>query len=126
MEKRWQEPLRGRLKWKVAVITGGGEGIGFASRDSSVKEGPSSSYRPPPKRALDRAVKLIKRVHGVQGDVANLADLDRLVCPQSGGGSMCFNQRWSGQVLAKITEAHFDKLSMGNAVYGQKVFFDLE
>src|SRR4029077_15281235 len=68
-----------KLKGKVAVITGGSTGIGLATAKLFVKEGANVFITGRRRKELDEAVKAIGRnVTGVQGDVANLADLDRL------------------------------------------------
>ncbi len=69
----------GRLQGKVAVITGGTTGIGLASTKLFVKEGAHVFITGRRQKELDEAVKAIgSGVTGVQGDVAKLADLDRL------------------------------------------------
>ena len=69
----------GKLQGKVAVITGGTTGIGFASAKLFVKEGAYVFITGRRQKELDEAVKAIgTNVSGVQGDVAQLADLDRL------------------------------------------------
>ena len=69
----------GRLQGKVAVITGGTEGIGLATAKLFVKEGAFVFITGRRQKELDEAVKAIgSNVTGVQGDVAKLADLDRL------------------------------------------------
>src|ERR1700678_1445096 len=68
-----------RLQGKVAVITGGTTGIGLAAARLFVKEGAYVFITGRRQKELDAAVKEIgSNVTGVQGDVANLADLDRL------------------------------------------------
>ena len=69
----------GKLQGKVAVITGGTEGIGLATAKLFVKEGAYVFITGRRQKELDEAVKAIgSNVSGVQGDVAKLADLDRL------------------------------------------------
>src|SRR5271168_5656965 len=69
----------GKLQGKVAVITGGTEGIGWATAKLFVKEGAFVFITGRRQKELDEAVKAIgTNVYGVQGDVAQLADLDRL------------------------------------------------
>src|SRR5580692_5460573 len=69
----------GKLQGKVAVITGGTEGIGLATAKLFVKEGAFVFITGRRQKELDEAVKAIgTNASGVQGDVANLADLDRL------------------------------------------------
>src|SRR6516225_7515807 len=67
------------LQGKVAVITGGGSGIGLATAKRFVEEGAYVFITGRRKRELDKAVAEIgKNITAVQGDVSNLADLDRL------------------------------------------------
>ena len=65
---------------KVAVITGGSTGMGLATANRFVGEGMDQVFITGRRKdALDRAAAEIgKNVTAVQGDVANLADLDRL------------------------------------------------
>jgi NAD(P)-dependent dehydrogenase (short-subunit alcohol dehydrogenase family) len=69
----------GKLEGKVALITGGNSGIGLATAKRFVNEGAYVFITGRRKSELDAAVKEIgKNVTAVQGDVANLDDLDRL------------------------------------------------
>src|ERR1700760_3614711 len=69
----------GKLQGKVAVITGGTSGIGLATAKLFVAEGAYVFITGRRPKELDEAVKAIgTNVTGVQGDAANLADLDRL------------------------------------------------
>ena len=68
------------LNGKVAVITGGNSGIGLATAKRFVEEGAYVFITGRRQAELDKAVALIgKNVTAVQGDVTNLADLDRIV-----------------------------------------------
>jgi NAD(P)-dependent dehydrogenase (short-subunit alcohol dehydrogenase family) len=68
-----------KLQGKTAVITGGTEGIGLATAKLFVKEGAYVFITGRRQKELDEAVKAIgTNVCGVQGDVAQLTDLDRL------------------------------------------------
>jgi NAD(P)-dependent dehydrogenase (short-subunit alcohol dehydrogenase family) len=68
-----------KLSGKVAVITGGSSGIGLAAARRFVDEGAYVFVTGRRRLELDRARAAIGRnVTAVQGDVANLADLDRL------------------------------------------------
>jgi len=69
----------GKLQGKVAVITGGTTGIGFAAAKLFVEEGAYVFITGRRQKKLNEAVKAIgDNVTGVQGDVSKLADLDRL------------------------------------------------
>jgi NAD(P)-dependent dehydrogenase (short-subunit alcohol dehydrogenase family) len=68
-----------RLENKVAVITGGSSGIGLATAQQFIDEGAFVFITGRRQAELDDAVKQIgKNVIGVQGDVAELSDLDHL------------------------------------------------
>ncbi|HYY40904.1 MAG TPA: glucose 1-dehydrogenase [Nitrososphaera sp.] len=104
-----------RLDGKIAVITGGNSGIGLATAQRFVDEGAYVFIAGRRQSELDAAVKQIgKNVTGVQGDVSNLADLDRLyatVKEQKGHIDILFANAGVGELvpLEAITEAHFDK-----------------
>jgi NAD(P)-dependent dehydrogenase (short-subunit alcohol dehydrogenase family) len=106
----------GRLDRKVAVITGGTEGIGLAAAQLFVKEGAYVFVTGRRKKELDEAVTAIGRnVTGVQGDVAKLADLDRLyevVANVKGRIDIIFANAGVGEFvpLGNVSEEHFDKL----------------
>jgi NAD(P)-dependent dehydrogenase (short-subunit alcohol dehydrogenase family) len=71
--------LTGKLEGKIALITGGSRGIGLATAKEFVKEGAYVFITGRREPELAAAAKEIGRnVTGVQGDVSNLADLDRL------------------------------------------------
>jgi NAD(P)-dependent dehydrogenase (short-subunit alcohol dehydrogenase family) len=68
-----------KLLGKMAVVTGGTSGIGFATAKSFVDEGAFVFITGRRQKKLDEAVKAIgSNVVGVRGDVSNLQDLDRL------------------------------------------------
>jgi NAD(P)-dependent dehydrogenase (short-subunit alcohol dehydrogenase family) len=68
-----------KLEGKIALITGGNSGIGLATAKRFVNEGAYVFVTGRRDAALAKAVKEIgKNVTGVQGDVSNLNDLDRL------------------------------------------------
>jgi NAD(P)-dependent dehydrogenase (short-subunit alcohol dehydrogenase family) len=73
------EDAMGRLEGRIAVITGANSGIGLASAKRFVAEGARVILTGRRQEELDKAVRAIGAgVTAVQGDVSNLADLDRL------------------------------------------------
>jgi NAD(P)-dependent dehydrogenase (short-subunit alcohol dehydrogenase family) len=69
----------GKLDGKVAAITGGSSGIGLATAQRFVAEGAYVFITGRRQTELDKAKAAIgKNVTTVQGDIANLDDLDRL------------------------------------------------
>src|SRR5689334_6244984 len=69
----------GKLDGKTALVTGGNSGIGLATAKQFVNEGAYVFITGRREAELTAAVNEIGRnVAGVQGDVSNLADLDRL------------------------------------------------
>ena len=104
-----------KLEGKVTVITGGNSGIGLATAQLFVQEGAYVFITGRRQRELDEAVKQIgDNVTGVQGDMSNLADLDRLfdtVKQLKGQLDILFANAGLGEFLPweKISEAHYDK-----------------
>jgi len=79
MDRRKPMTENKKLLGKVVLITGGTEGIGLATAKLFVKEGAYVFITGRRQKELDEAVKAIgSNVSGVQGDIAKLADLDRL------------------------------------------------
>jgi NAD(P)-dependent dehydrogenase (short-subunit alcohol dehydrogenase family) len=106
-----------KLEGKVAVITGGNSGIGLATAQRFATEGAYIFITGRRQSELDAAVKQIGKnsTTAVQGDVSNLADLDRLyatVKEQKGHIDILFANAGVGELvpLGAITEAHFDKM----------------
>jgi NAD(P)-dependent dehydrogenase (short-subunit alcohol dehydrogenase family) len=105
-----------KLEGKIAVITGGNSGIGLATAKRLVSDGAHVFITGRRQNELDAAVSEIgKNVSGIQGDVSNLADLDRLytkVKDQKGRLDILFaNAGIGGFVpLGEISEEHFDKI----------------
>jgi NAD(P)-dependent dehydrogenase (short-subunit alcohol dehydrogenase family) len=106
----------GKLQGKVAVITGGTEGIGLATATLFAKEGAYVFITGRRQKELDEAVETIGRnVSGIQGDAAKHADLDRLyktVAEVKGRIDIVFANAGVGEFapLGGISEEHFDKL----------------
>ena len=109
-----------KLEGKVAVITGGSSGIGLAAAQRFVAEGAYVYITGRRQSELDTAVRQIGRnVTAVQGDVSNLADLDRLyatVQQQHGRIDVVFANAGGVELapLGEISEAHFDKTFNSN------------
>lgn len=110
-----------KLTGKIAVITGGSSGIGLAAAKSFVAEGAHVFITGRRESELAKAKAEIGRgVTAVQGDVANLADLDRLydaVKKEKGAldvivASAGFVERAS---LADSAPEHFDRTFNVNA-----------
>ena len=108
--------MSGRLEGKIAVITGGNSGIGLATAKRFVAEGAYVFITGRRQPELDAAVKEIgHNVTAVQGDVARLADLDRLFAAvRTGKGhiDILFANAGTAEfaALGEITEDHFDKI----------------
>ena len=104
-----------KLEGKVALVTGGNSGIGLATAARFADEGAKVFITGRRKEELDKAVAEIGHgAVGVQGDVSNLADLDRLyavIKQQAGRLDVLFANAGGGEFapLGQITEAHFDK-----------------
>jgi NAD(P)-dependent dehydrogenase (short-subunit alcohol dehydrogenase family) len=109
-----------KLEGKIAVITGGNSGIGLAAAQRFVAEGAYVYITGRRQSELDTAVRQIGRnVTAVQGDVSNLADLDRLyatVQQQHGRIDVVFANAGGVELapLGEISEAHFDKTFNSN------------
>jgi NAD(P)-dependent dehydrogenase (short-subunit alcohol dehydrogenase family) len=106
----------GKLDGKVALVTGGNSGIGLATAKRFVAEGAHVYITGRREAELAAAVKEIgKNVTGVQGDVAKLADLDRLFAQikrEKGKLDIVFANAGiaSFAPLGTITEEHFDSI----------------
>jgi len=105
----------GKLDGKVAVITGGSSGMALASAKRFVDEGAYVFTTARRQQGLDEAVRQIGRnVTAVQGDMANLDDLDRLfdtVKQEKGRIDVLYASAGIGEAapLGEITEELFDK-----------------
>jgi NAD(P)-dependent dehydrogenase (short-subunit alcohol dehydrogenase family) len=112
--------MSGKLEDKVAVISGGNSGIGLATARRFVAEGAYVFITGRRSAELDSAVKEIgENVTAVQGDVARLADLDRLydtVRKTRGRIDILFANAGVAEFapLGEITEEHFDRVFDAN------------
>src|SRR4051794_16947752 len=100
----------GKLDGKVAVITGATSGMALATARLFVEEGAYVFVTGRRKDKLDEAVRSIGRnAPGVQGDAANLADLDRLyetVGKEKGRIDVLFASAGTGEFapIGEVTE----------------------
>src|SRR5467141_2470552 len=106
----------GKLEGKIALITGGNSGIGLATAKEFVKEGAYVFITGRRDAELAVAVKEVGRnVTGVQGDVSNLGDLDRLFAQikrEKGKLDIVFANAGIARyaALGKITEELYDSI----------------
>jgi NAD(P)-dependent dehydrogenase (short-subunit alcohol dehydrogenase family) len=105
-----------RLQGKVAVITGGSSGMGFATAEQFVSEVAYVYITGRREKELDAAVaKIGKNIAAVQGDVSNLKDLDRLyakIAEHKGRVDIVFANAGIGNQMAplgSITEEQIDR-----------------
>jgi NAD(P)-dependent dehydrogenase (short-subunit alcohol dehydrogenase family) len=107
--------VMGKLDGKVAVITGATSGMALASAKLFVDEGAYVFITGRRQDALDAAIEHVGRnVTGVQGDAANLGDLDRLfetVQADKGSIDVLYANAGTGEEakLGEITEEQFDQ-----------------
>ena len=110
-----------KLNGKVAVITGGSTGIGLATARLFVEEGAYVFITGRRQAELDKAkAEIGKNVTAVQGDVANLSDLDKLYAAvKSEKGALDIVVANAGiveMVMTKdVTQEHYDKTFNINA-----------
>jgi NAD(P)-dependent dehydrogenase (short-subunit alcohol dehydrogenase family) len=106
----------GKLEGRIALVTGGNSGIGLATAKRFVSEGAYVFITGRREHELAAAVKEIGRdVIGVQGDVANFADLDRLFAQikrEKGKLDILFANAGVARyaALGGITEEFFDSI----------------
>jgi NAD(P)-dependent dehydrogenase (short-subunit alcohol dehydrogenase family) len=111
-----KEKYMGKLEGKIALITGGNSGIGLATAKQFVHEGAYVFITGRREPELAAAVKEIGRnVTGVQGDVSNLGDLDRLfaqVKREKGKLDIVFANAGIATYapFGEITEEHYDSI----------------
>ena len=106
----------GKLDGKVALITGGTSGIGFATARLFVAEGAQIYVTGRRKDKVEEAVtKIGKGCIGVQGNVADMADLDRLfnqITKEFGRLDIVFANAGTAEYapMGQIDEAHFERI----------------
>jgi NAD(P)-dependent dehydrogenase (short-subunit alcohol dehydrogenase family) len=111
-----KEEYMGKLDGKIALVTGGNSGIGLATAKQFVNEGAYVYISGRRDTELAAAVKEIgENVTGIQGDVSNLGDLDRLFAQikrQSGKLDIVFANAGVARyaALGAISEEFFDSI----------------
>src|SRR6201997_2396601 len=105
-----------KLEGKTALITGGTSGIGLAAARAFVNEGAYTFITGRREAELAAAVKEIGRnVTGIQGDVSNLGNLDRLfqqIKREKGRLDIVFANAGVAKyaALGTITEEFYDEI----------------
>jgi NAD(P)-dependent dehydrogenase (short-subunit alcohol dehydrogenase family) len=100
---------------KIVLITGGNSGIGLATAKRFAREGATVYVTGRRQAELKAAVQEIGRsVKAIQGDIANLADLDRIysqIAAAEGHLDILFANAGGGEFtpLPLVTEAQFEK-----------------
>jgi len=105
-----------KLENKVAVVTGGNSGIGLATAKAFKAEGAKVVIFGRNQETLDFAVRELGDVLAVQGDVTNLADIDRLYAEtvaEYGKIDVLFVNAGVGKIapVGAVDEAFFDQVS---------------
>jgi NAD(P)-dependent dehydrogenase (short-subunit alcohol dehydrogenase family) len=104
-----------RLSGKIALVSGGTSGIGFATAKLFAEQGAIVFVTGRRQAELDAAIAEIgERAIGIRGDIANLSDLDGLyeeIKKTKGRLDILFANAGLGEFapLGSISEAHFDK-----------------
>jgi NAD(P)-dependent dehydrogenase (short-subunit alcohol dehydrogenase family) len=110
-----------RFEGKVALVTGGNSGIGFAVAQALVGEGAKVVVSGRDAETLARAAtRLGPSAQAVQADVARLADIDRLMEAVRAFGGGCLDVLFANagistfKPLADTTEADWDAVMAAN------------
>lgn len=104
----------GKLTGKIALITGGSSGIGFATAKKFVEEGARVIITGRKQKELEEAHKSLgDQAIGLQSDVTSLSDLDKLMATiqkQYGHIDIFFANAGIAQAspIEEVDEKHFD------------------
>jgi len=105
---------------KIAIVTGGSSGIGFAVAQELVSQGAQVIITGRSQEKLDAAVKLLGgEARGFQAEVSDISDLERLyddVKIQRGRIDLLVANAGAGEIvpLQAVTEEHFERAFSGN------------
>ena len=119
----------GKLTGKIALITGGSEGMGFTTAEEFLKEGAFVFITGRRKQQLEEAVaKLGENAAGIQADAGKLADLDRMyaeIKSKKGKLDVVFANAGIYEQMPqdKVTEAFYDACADINA---KGVYFTIQ
>jgi NAD(P)-dependent dehydrogenase (short-subunit alcohol dehydrogenase family) len=122
-KKRARQAVAKKLEGKIAVVTGGSAGIGFSTAQHFIAEGAKVFITGRRQTELDKAAKeLGPNAISLQGNVANLADLDRIFARVKADAGrldilMANAAFFELGKLGEISEEHFDK-TFGTNVRG--------
>ncbi|MDX3235999.1 SDR family oxidoreductase [Streptomyces sp. ME03-5709C] len=106
----------GQLDGRTAIVTGGNSGIGLATAKRFAAEGAHVFITGRRREALDAALAEIgPDATAVQGDISDLADIDRLytaVAEQGRRIDVLYANAGGGEfaTLEQVTEEHFDSI----------------
>jgi NAD(P)-dependent dehydrogenase (short-subunit alcohol dehydrogenase family) len=104
-----------KLAGKIALVTGGNSGIGLATAQRFIAEGAFVFITGRRQAELDAAVQTLgSQAFGIQGDVSNLADLDRAIATikeQKGRLDVLFANAGIAEFAAldAVTEVQYDR-----------------
>lgn len=103
-----------KLEGKIAIVTGGSTGIGFATAQRFASEGAHVIITGRRQAELDAAVSAIGNATGIRVDSSNMAELDMLfdrVKSEKGRIDVLFVNAGGGSLLplGKITEQQYDE-----------------
>lgn len=118
-----------KLEGKIALVTGGGTGIGLATAKRFVAEGAKVVITGRRKEVLEAAVREIgPAATAIQADSGSLADLDRLyaeIKQLHGRIDVLFANAGGGKfaTIENVTEEHFDQTFDSNV---KGVFFTVQ
>src|SRR5436190_1441920 len=107
--------IMSKLTGRIALVTGGNSGMGLATAQLFAAEGARVVITGRRQKDLDEAAKSIgSAALGVQGDVSQMPDLDRLfaiIREKYGKLDVIFANAGLGTVapLARVTEEQFDR-----------------